>query len=163
MSTERSRHSQWLDIPSTFRSVSHLFAIRHAVNRGQQVSAIDDFRQNHFSWSHFYRSVILSTCAIALFEHRIALLVFSIRDICRPSTIIWLPSVLIQDILVFAFIYLFFQVPSRLSRLGPNIVFYRPLAILLSIFVTVVITADTLFLIVTGEMPLFSTNIRPQC
>jgi hypothetical protein len=162
MSTERRRHSQWLDIPSAFRSVCHLFAM-HTVNRGQQESAIDEFRQNRFSYSHFYQSVVLSTCAIALFEHRITILVLSIRDLCQPSTIIWLPSVLIQDILVFAFIYLFFQVPSRLSRLSPNIVFYTPLAILLSIFVTVIITVGTLFLIVTGEMPLFSTNVRPQC
>lgn len=160
MSTERRRHSEWLDIPSAFRSVSHLFAINN-VDRGQQVSAIDELRQSPFS--HFYRSVVLSTCAIALFEHRIVLLVLSIRDLCRPTAIIWLPSVLIQDILVFAFIYLLFQVPSGLSRLSPNVVFYGSLAILLSVFVTVIITVGTLFLIVTGEMPLFSTNVRPRC
>ena len=149
MSPERRRHSQWLDIPSTFRSARHLFAINN-VNNGQEISAIPVFGQRPFSCSHFYRPVVLSTCAVALFNHRIAVLVLSIRDLYRPTTIIWLPSVLILDILVFVFIYLFFHVPTGLSRLSPSVIFYRPLAILLSVFVTVIITVGTLFLIVTG-------------
>lgn len=60
-----------------------------------------------------FEAILLCTCAGSLLEHKFFFLALRFKRLLRWGTLLWLPSVFILDILVFAIVYLFLTAQSR--------------------------------------------------
>lgn len=63
--------------------------------------------------SDSFDSIVLCTCACTLLQYKLFLLGLRIGRLYRLGTIMWLPSVLILDSLVFGTIFAFLWAPRR--------------------------------------------------
>ena len=110
--------------------------------------------RHKFQFSLF-ESVLLSTVACSLLEHKLLLLGLGIRRILRPATIIWFPSVFILDFLVFGIVWVFLNAPKRWHlRAQASVFVAKSIATLFAVFVVAVNSASMLLMIETGTQKL---------
>lgn len=98
-----------------------------------------------------FEAILLCTCACTLFEHKIFLLALRINRLIQLGTVLWLPSVILLDLMVLGIIYLFLTVPLRwhLTTRGTSI-FSKAIATAIGLFVIIATSASMVLLIETG-------------
>src|ERR1700719_3291420 len=95
---------------STSASMTPQFVFRQLVGRIIGENSTSPFR-NKFAFSYF-ESTLLCTVACSILEHKLFLLGLRIRRLLRPAALLWLPSLFILDLMVFAIVLVFLNLPK---------------------------------------------------
>ena len=106
-------------------------------------------------------TIVLSTVAFTLLEHKIFLLALHVDRLLQVGTIIWLPSVLILDISVFAIVFFFFTVPTRSHLCTKAAAFTsRVVATLFAAFIVIITCISLVLMVETGIDPVIIIDCR---
>ena len=125
-------------------------------------SSTSSSTKSKFQTFNRFNAIILCTCACTLLQHKIFLLCIHFKRLLQLGTIIWLPSVFILDILVFAIIYAFLTAPYRWHlRTNAAAFMSKTFATLFAVFVIVVTCTSMVLLIETGTLPKVFHWYRP--
>ena len=119
---------------------------------GDSVAPATSLFDGKLAFSRF-EAVLLCTCAGSLLEHKLLVLALRFKRLLGWGTLLWLPSVFILDILVFAMVYVFLTAPSR-WHLRTRIagVTSRALATVLATFTVLVCCTSMVLLMETGRI-----------
>jgi hypothetical protein len=149
----QSFFSQSVDVVSEFN-----FKMTGSISSAQQIvanvmgeSSTSSYTKSKFQTFNRFNTIILCTCACTLLQHKIFVLCIHFTRLLQLGTLIWLPSVFILDILVFAIIYAFLTAPYRWHlRTNAAAFMSKTFATLYAVFVIVVTCTSMVLLIETG-------------
>jgi hypothetical protein len=104
-----------------------------------------------FATFNRFNAIVVCTCACTLLQHKIFVLCIHLKRLLQLGTLIWLPSVFILDILVFAIVYAFLTAPYRWHlRTNAAAFVSKVFATLFAVFVVIVTCTSMVLLIETG-------------
>jgi hypothetical protein len=98
-----------------------------------------------------FEAILLCTCAGSLLEHKLFFLALRFKRLLRWGTLLWFPSTVILDLLVFGIVYSFLMAQSRWclrTRIAGLVA--RGFATCFAVFVVVSCCTSILLLIETG-------------
>src|SRR2546421_2248740 len=102
-----------------------------------------------------FEAILLCTCAGSLLEHKLFFLALRFKRLLRWGTLLWLPSTVILDLLVFGIVYFFLMAQSRsFLRTRAAGLMARGFATCFAVLVVLSCCTSILLLIETGMCPL---------